>query len=410
MDTIDRSAYMSESILAKDCFLPNNTWETGLNCNQLVLGPTGSGKTRNFLKPNLLQANASYLVMDTKGLLYREVGPILADLGYEIQNIDFTDVCGTVGYDPLDHIRRDPETGEPSQKDIISVAGTLCPVQNFHDSFWDLAASNFLASYIAYVLETYPRELQTMDSVIELYESATSPKDLKELYGNLARTHPDSYALRIYRRVSSGFDADKMHSSIMGILAEKMMTLAFKEAFALYHMPKKVDFAALGHRPIALFVTVSDVDHSLRSLTDTFVAHAFQGLIAEADACPNGFLPHPVRLFLDDFSNLQIPHFDDIISVIRSREIWCTILCQSISQLNQRYGEFGAETIVANCDVQMVLAFSDNTTTQVFAPLAAKTMDTLRATPLNMSWLFVRGRKARCVEKYDVTRHPNFRE
>ena len=410
MINTDRSAYQSESILSTDRTLSNNTWETHLNCNQLVLGPSGSGKTRNFLKPNLLQANASYLVLDTKGLLYREVGPILEDLGYDVQNIDFTDVCGTVGYDPLDYIRRDPKTGEPSQKDIISVASALCPAENSHDPFWDHAAANYLASFIAYVLEVFPRELQTMDRVVEVYEGLKDTEEFESFFNSLAQSHPESFALKVFRRTSNGLAAEKMHSSIMGIIAEKMMTLSFKESYDLYRMPKKVDFAQMGHRPVALFVTVSDVDYSLRPLTDLFVTHAFQGLIEEADSCTGGVLPQPVRLFLDDFSNLQIPHFDDIISIVRSREIWCTILCQSISQLHTRYGVSGSETIVANCDVQLVLAFSDNTTTNTYAPLAKKTSDVLFATPLDESWLFVRGRKAERVVKYDVTKHPNYRE
>ena len=405
----DRSAYQTTSILAQDRVLSNNTWETGLNCNQLVLGPTGSGKTRNFLKPNLLEANASYLVLDTKGLLYREVGPILADLGYDVQNIDFTDVCGTVGYDPLDFIRHEPDSMVPSQRDIISVADALCPCETRSDPFWDKAASNYFASYIAYVLEEYPRELQTMDHVIQLYELNNSVEQLKSFYSHLGQTDPSSFAYHIYRRISTGMGAEKMHLSIMGILAEKMMTLSFKEARDLYHMPQKVDFARMGHEKVALFVTVSDVDHSLRSLTDLFVTHAFQSLIEEADNCPGGILPVPVRLFLDDFSNLQIPHFDDIISITRSREIWCTILCQSISQLQTRYGGPGAETIMANCDAKLVLAFADNTTANTFAPLANRTIDSLWATPLDEAWLFVRGRKAERVHKYDVVAHPNYR-
>ena len=408
--SFDRSAYQSQSILAENHMLSNDTWTSHLNANQLVLGPSGSGKTRNFLKPNLLQANASYLVLDTKGQLYREVGPILADLSYDVQNVDFTNVCGTVGYDPLDHIGRDPETGEPNQRDIISVAAALCPNENNKDPFWDHAAANYLASFIAYVLEVFPRELQTMDRVVELYEQVGDSDGLKRLYEALAKTQPESFALRIYRRVSSGLQADKMHSSIMGIIAEKMMCLSFKEATSLFRAERHVDFAHMGHEKVALFVTVSDVDHSLRALTDVFVAQAFQGLIEEADECPGGMLPVPVRLFLDDFSNLNVAHFDDIISVIRSREIWCTILCQSVAQLKARYGACGAETIIANCDAQLVLAFADNTTTETYAPLAAKTSDTLRATPLDEAWLFVRGRKAAHVRKYEVTQHPRWRE
>lgn len=408
MSNVDRSAYQSESILAEGVTISNDTWTTDLNSNQLVLGPSGSGKTRNFLMPNLLQANASYLVLDTKGHLYHEVGPVLDEMGYDVQNLDFTDVCGTVGYDPLDHIRRDPVTGEPKQRDIISVADALCPVENSKDPFWDHAAANYLAAFIAYVLEVFPREMHTMDRVVQLYEQVADPDEMRSLFESLAMTHPKSFAIGIYRRVSSGMAADKMHASIMGILAEKMMCLSFREAVALYRDEHKVDFGRMGHERVALFVTVSDVDHSLRSLTNLFVTQVLQGLIEEADHCENNLLPMPVRLFLDDFSNLNIQDFDDIISVVRSREIWCTILCQSISQLHTRYGVSGAETVMANCDTHLVLAFADNTTTNAYAPLATKTADTLRATPLSDAWLFVRGSRARIVHKYDVAKHPNW--
>ena len=405
----DRTAYQTESILAEGRTIINDSWQSHLNCNQLVLGPSGSGKTRNFLKPNLLQANASYLVLDTKGKLYHEIGPILAELGYDVQSIDFTDVCGTVGYDPLDYIDRDLITGEPSQRDIISVASALCPAEDLTQPFWDHAAANYLASYIAYVLEVFPRELHTMDRVIDLYEQASDADELRQIFGSLAQTHPRSFSLGIYRRASSGMAAEKMHSSIMGVLAEKMMCLSFKEARSLYHAPKKVDFARMGHQRVALFVTVSDVDHSLRPLTDLFVTQALTELIREADKCEGGMLPQPVRLMLDDFSNLRIPFFDDVISVIRSREIWCTILCQSVSQLNQRYGAAGAETIMGNCDAQLVLAFADNTTTQAYTTLARRAPDRLRATPFDNAWLFVRGHAAEQVRKFDVTTHPRWR-
>ncbi len=405
MTDISRAAYQSESILAEGVMLSNDSWTSGINCNQLVLGPSGTGKTRNFLKPNLLQANASYLVLDTKGLLYREVGPTLAAAGYDVQNVNFADVAGTVGYDPLDHVRRDPVTGAPKQRDIISVASALCPTENDLEPFWDHAAANYLSAYIAYVLENYPRKLQTFDRVIELFEQSSSNEDFESLFESLDKTNPQSFALAVYRRTKKTMGADRMHSSIMGIIAEKVMCLGFEEATALFRAPQHVDFARMGRERVALFVSVSDVDYSLEPLTNLFVSQAIQGLIQEADAQPGGRLPVPVRLFLDDFSNLRIPGFDKIISVTRSREIWCTVLCQSVAQLQESYGVAGAETIMGNCDAQLVLAFQDNATTDAYARRAGKTPDTLLATPIDQSWLFVRGEQPRKVRKYDVVRH-----
>ena len=409
MSTIDRSAYQTESILAEGVVLSNDSWTTGLNCNQLVLGPSGAGKTRNFLKPNLLQANASFLVLDTKGQLYREVGPTLASLGYDVQMINFAEVGGTVGYDPLDHVRRDPATGLPSQRDILSVAHALCPSENSKEPSWDHAAANYLASYLAYVLETFPRKKQTLCSVLEVFEEcASDSKAMKRMFSSLKDTMPNSFALRLYRRASGTFVADKMHSSIMGIIAEKLMCLGFEEAQALFRMPERASFSALGHRRQALFVSVSDTDYSLAPLTSLFVTQAIQGLMREADGCPGGRLPMPVRLFLDDFSNLVVPDFDKIISVVRSREVWCTVLCQSVSQLQALYGDAGAETIMSNCDAQLVLAFQDNATTDAYARRAKRTPDLLLSTPLDQSWLFLRGSGPQLVRKYDLTRHENY--
>ena len=407
----DRSAYQSESILAEGVTLSNDTWSTDINCNQLVLGPSGSGKTRNFLKPNLLQANSSFLVLDTKALLYKEVGPVLERLGYDVQMINFAKVSGTVGYDPLDHIARNPMTGAPSQRDILSVASAICPEESSKEPFWDHAAANYLASMIAAVVETFPTEEQTFDNVIALFEEFSVEEDrLKEYFASLQETNPDSFALKLYRRASCTQGAERMHASIMGIISEKLMCLGFEEAVALFRNHRRVDFNRMGHQKVALFVSISDTEYALTPLTSLFVSQAIQSLVREADACPGGRLPMPVRLFLDDFSNLVIPNFQKILSVTRSRELWCTILCQSVAQLQELYGREGAEGILGNCDTQLVLAFQDNATAEAYANRANKTPASLLATPANTSWLFVRGWKPMMVRKYDLTTHENFLE
>ena len=403
------------TILAADHELSCDTRATGLNNNMLVLGSSGSGKTRHVLKPNLLQMSSSFLVLDTKGQLHREVGPLLARHGYDVQSVNFADLAGNaaerdaVGYNPLSHVRRDPVTGKPNQQDILSVSRALCPIEDSVQPFWDRAAANYLSCCVAYTLEELPPAEQTLRSVVRLVEEFQTG-GTERLMNELAVTNPSSYALAIWRRIRATQDADRTHASILGILAEKVMCLAFDTACALYDMNRQVDFARLGHERVALFVTMSDIDHALDSLTSLFVTQALQGLMREADRCPEGRLPVPVRLMLDDFSNLWIPDFADAISVLRSREVWCTLLLQTVSQLEHRYGAAAAQTIVGNCDEQLVLAFQDAATASAFADRANRLPSSLLATPTERAWLFVRGRVGEEVRRYELAEHPLYQE
>ena len=342
----------SSTILAKDRTLSCDTRQTGLNNNALVIGPSGAGKTRNVLKPNLLQMNASYIVLDTKGTLCREVGPVLAAHGYRVQCLNFADL-NTVpalapgiercGYNPLRHIRRKAD-GRPNQQDILSVAKAICPIEDNNQPFWDHAAANLLSCLIAYVTEQLPADEQTISSVIKLIEHLQDGATGR-LFDDLITIDPQSYALSLWRRYAITQNAERMHASIVGILAEKVMCLGFDGAAQLYRECHQVDFASMGHTPCALFVTVSDIDRNLDPLTGLFISQAFMGLIREADRQPDGSLPVPVRFMLDDFANLQIPQIDNVLSIIRSRNIWATLLLQSTNQLDALYGEARARSI-----------------------------------------------------------------
>lgn len=166
-----RNAYQGSMLLTANHTASANTWETGPNNNVLVLGSSGAGKTRDHLKPNLLQAQGSYIVPDSKGTLYSETAIYLRKQGYEVDQIDFTNMRGTIGYNPLDHVRR--RCSLPVEQDIIAIASALCPREDHEsDPFWPLAAANYLASYIAYVLEAIPEEDQTMTEVIRVFDRA----------------------------------------------------------------------------------------------------------------------------------------------------------------------------------------------------------------------------------------------
>ncbi len=400
------------TILAAGRALGTNTWETHVNNNMLVIGPSGSGKTRHVLKPNLMQMNASFIVLDTKGLLCREMGPLLAVHGYRVQAINFSNMVATApvcaqpaGYNPLSFIRRDAATGKPSQQDIISIAKAICPVESEKDPFWDNAAANLLSCLIAYVVEQLPEREQTFRSVVQLVNALGDGSALA-LLGEAVEADPTSYCAAAFMRYRATLGAEKMSSSIMGILAEKVMCLATDEALDLYDRADQIDFPRMGHEPSALFVTLSDMDRSLDPLTNLFLTQALISLGREADAQVDGALPIPVRLLLDDFGNFLIPNFEQAISVVRSKNIWCTMLCQSTSQLVDRYGEASAHTIIGNCDTQLVLAFQDTETARYYHDRANKPVSSLLSTPLDRSWLFLRGAPGELVERFDVASHP----
>lgn len=402
-----RAAYAGELILTSMRSESMDSWATGLNNNVLVLGCSGSGKTRNFLKPNLLQCAGSYVVLDSKGRLFREMGPCLSAHGYTVDCLDFTTMEGTIGYDPLHHVRW--RNGRPLAQDIISIASALFPRSEMGDDpFWAGAAANYVASYIAYVFEALPDCEWNMASVVSVYEQACEG-NAEALFSDLSRQDPESYAVSLYRRAKSTARAEKMHSSIMGIIAANLMPFTFDGALASFRKVDQIDFCDLGRERRVLFVTMDDMDRSLAPLTSLFIRQAFSSLCDFADAkCEGGRLPVPVRFMLDDFANLTLPDFDDVLSVIRSREISCTIICQTVSQLEARYNQAIANSIIGNCDRHLVLGFQDERTARYFSLRANKTAMTLLETPADNWWLFERGHRGVCEPGYKIEEHPGY--
>lgn len=404
-----RVAYAGRLILTSEHAASMDSWATGLNNNVLVLGCSGSGKTRNFLKPNLLQCEGSYIVLDSKGRLHDKMAPYLRANGYIVDRLDFTTMDGEIGYDPLHHVRW--RKGRPLAQDIIAIASALFPrAEMGDDPFWASAAANYVASYIAYVFEALPDREWNMASVVSVYDQ-TCEGNAEALFADLSKQDPDSYAASLFRRARSTARADKMHSSIMGIIAANLLPLTFDGALASFRKVQQIDFCDLGRERRALFVTMDDMDRSLAPLTSLFVRQAFSSLCDFADTrCDGGRLPVPVRFMLDDFANLTLPGFDDVLSVIRSREVSCTIICQTVSQLEARYDQAMANSIIGNCDRHLVLGFQDERTAKYFALRANKLPSTLLETPAGNWWLFERGRRGICEPAYALEQHPRYRE
>ncbi len=403
-----RIQYKSSSILAKDTFISNDTWETGINNNVLVVGPSGAGKTRSYVKPNIMQANTNMIVSDAKGTLYRETAPLLRANGYEVWHLDFVNMKGNVGYNPLSYIRYDPVRAEYDQKDILRVCEIVIRSMSEKEPFWDVAARMYVSSVIAYVLEALPKEEHTLEYVNRVI-AETGIRRYDQMMNEHELLCPNSFAVRRYREFCVMAEADKMTASVLGIAATNLSSFDFREAVDMYSRTPQVDFSAFSDRKIALFLTVSDTDRSQDRLVNLFWTQALQGLIAAADRSIGGRLAVPVRLYLDDFAtNVYIPDFDKISSNIRSREIYVSVILQSVAQLEALYGTARASTIIGNCDQQLVLGVQDIHTAQLFAQRANKPASALLNMPLGECYLFVRGTPARKVFKYDITTHINY--
>lgn len=411
MSTTENIRPQSSRILAQDAWMSNDTWATGLNNNDLIIGPSGSGKTRSYVKPNLMQCDESVIVTDTKGSLRGEVGPLLKKRGFRVINIDFTDLLGSYGYNPLDYIRYDEKRHKYSEQDIVTITNCLVPIEDPRQAIWEMHARQYMSAMIAYVMECLPPEEHTLKYVMNLFsEMETGVFD--QLFQELGEQNPDSFAWTRYQMFRGNRQAEKMDASIRGIISEKLDLLTFDGPLQMYSRRNKVDFASLGREKTAVFLNVSDTDRSMDRLVNLFYTQAFQVLCNSADKdYPDHRLPVPVRFILDDFAaNAEIPDFDKMISVIRSREIYVSVILQSLSQLNAIYGQDRAMTIINNCDNCLYLGGQDVDTAKYISYKANKTVDSILNLPLEEAYLFTRGSRPRQVRKFDIRGHARYHE
>lgn len=393
-------------ILAQDCMMSNDTRATMLNNNDVIVGPSGAGKTRSYVLPNILQGNESMIITDTKDSLLQQVGPALKRAGYEIIHIDLRRMTGDVGYNPLDFIARDEDGELCDELDVMTVANCILPLENRKDPFWDQAACSLIASLIAYVMDCLPPEERHLGSVAELLQLSESGV-VSALMDELGEQAPDSFAYRRYSLFMTGDKAEKMQASIYGIASNSINTLTGRKALRLYTAEKRIRFETLAQRKTALILTVSDSDRAFDKLVTLFYTQALQSLIRFADRQPDRRLPVPVRLIFDDFATYaRIPDFDSIIATIRSREIYASLILQDLLQLEDRYDHAKAMTILNCCDNLLYLGGQDVTTAEFIAKKANLTVSTVLRMPLDEAFLFTRGQPPRLVRKYDLQSHP----
>ena len=406
----------TKRILAKNVLVSNDTWVTGRNNNDLLVGPSGSGKTRGYVVPNLLHAQDSLIVADTKGNLYRLYGEHLRKKGYTVMYMDFTEVAYTPwGYNPLAYIRksRDVELHRNgdyySEQDVKKVAQAICPRTNSKEPFWDEAAQMYLEAIILFVLNLLPQEQHNLYEVYSFLSKMGTPA-LENMIEEECTAHPDSAFARKIGMIRQNAVADRMDASIKGVLAQHLDVVTYSGVKRMFCMKQQVDMDAFLKDKTALFLSVSDSDRSQDALINLFYTQALQYLITAADRQLDSRLPIPVRFILDDFStNTVIPNFDNIISVIRSREIYVSIVIQSLSQLEGLYGHAKAQTIINNCDHCLYLGGTDTQTARYFAEKFNCQVSTVLNLPLDTMFLFERGSEPRRVQKYELDQDDAYR-
>lgn len=390
-------------ILAEGHTASNDTWKTGLNNNDLIIGPSGAGKTRGYVLPNILTMEDSFVVADTKGNLYKKTGDVLKKKGFKVMCIDFTDCAASpYGYNPLAYIGYDRRRKCHSEQDILKVAACLVPLQDMSQPYWELAGRMYLECLIGYVFEACPESDRNIPSILRLFEEKVANAFyFQELMRELEVIHPESFAVRRYKMISGNRTAEKMDASIHGILAEKLSTLSFGGLERILCGPRQIRFAEIGRRKTAVFLNISDTDRSLDKIVNLFYVQIFQELCREADRRADSRLKVPVRVILDDFaSGTVIPDFDKLISVIRSREISVSIIIQSLSQLDSLYGSNKAKTILNNCDHCLYLGGQDMDTAKFCSQKINRPASVVLNMGLDEMWLFTRGKEPEKVKKF----------
>ncbi|MDL2288001.1 type IV secretory system conjugative DNA transfer family protein [Oscillospiraceae bacterium OttesenSCG-928-F05] len=387
-------------ILATDVMMSNDTWVTGLNNNDLIIGTSGCGKTRGYVKPNILQCSESMIIADTKNCIRKDVEPHLLDNGYKIISMDFKNCLLSDGYNPLDYVRHDAERDKYSEQDIITVAACMVTGTDTRDPFWHLAAQMYIEAMISYALECLPEEEHNMISVFRLFAEMNTFK-FRHLFEKLGEENPDSFGFSRYQCFQSSDKAEKMYESIRGIVAQNLSTFMFDGTKEMFNKSDRIRFEQLGEEKTAVFLNISDTDRSSDKLVSLFYTQALQALCNHADNSEGNRLKIPVRFYLDDFAaNAYIPDFDKIISVIRSREISVSVILQSISQLEALYGEAKAKTILNNCDNLLYLGGTDADTARYIGIKANKSTTSILNMPLDDAWLFTRGSVPRSAQKF----------
>ena len=410
------------------------------NKNILVIGGSGSGKTRFFVKPNLMQMHSSYVVTDPKGTVLIECGKLLQRGGYKIKVLNTINFKKSMKYNPFAYLR--------SEKDILKLVNTIIANtkgdgEKSGEDFWVKAEKLYYTALIGYIWYEAPDEEKNFTTLLEMINASEAREDDEDfknpvdlMFERLEEKDPEHFAVKQYKKYKLA--AGKTAKSILISCGARLAPFDIRELRELMETDE-MELDTLGDRKTALFVIISDTDDTFNFVVSILYTQLFNLLCDKADDVYGGRLPVHVRCLLDEFANIgQIPKFEKLIATIRSREISASIILQSQSQLKAIYKD-NADTIVGNCDTTLFLGGKEKTTLKEISEILGKetidsfntsetrgrelshglnyqklgkelmTQDEIAVMDGGKCILQLRGVRPFFSDKYDITKHPKYK-
>lgn len=434
-------AYSSNKILSQNVRIGLDGRRHRRNLNTLVIGGSGAGKTRFFGKPNLMQCNTSFVVLDPKGEQLRDVGNLLEKEGYVIKVVDLINMNRSHCYNPFRYIKDD--------KDVLKlitnlIRNTTPKGSQTNDPFWEKSETALLEALCLYLLHEAPEEEQNFTMVMEMIAAAEVKEDdeeyqspLDELFERLEIRNPNSLALKQYKIYKQA--AGKTAKSILISVGVRLSAFNL-ESIASLTATDELELDLVGERKTAIFAVIPDNDSTFNFLIGMLYTQLFQMLYYQADIVHGGALPVPVHFLMDEFANVALPdEFDKLLSTMRSRLIFVSIIIQNLAQIKGLYKD-SWESIVGNCDTLYYLGGNEQSTHKFMSEyLGKETLDTntygkssgrsgnystnyqqagrelltpdeVRLLDNDYGLLFIRGERPVFDKKYDILKHPRINE
>ena len=430
--------FLANKLMTQNVRISYDSRKHRRNLLTIIIGGSGAGKTRFYAKPNLMQANTSFVVLDPKGENLRDTGYLLKAKGYDVRVLDLINMEKSYCYNPFVYLKDDNDV----QRLVTNLFKATTPKgSQSNDPFWDTAASMLLLALIFYLKYEAPKEEQNFPMVMELLRAGEVHEDndeyqspLDELFERLEMREPEHIAVKYYKDYHSG--SAKTLKSIQITLAARLEKFNLSSLAALT-ATDDLDLPSLGEKKVALFALIPDNDTSYNFLVSILYTQLFQQLFYLADHKYGGRLPVHVHFLMDEFANVSLPDdFDKILSVMRSREVSVSIILQNLAQLKALF-EKQWESIMGNADEFLYLGGNEQGTHKYVSELLGKatidtntygkstghsgnystnyqitgrelmTPDEVRMLDNRYALLFIRGERPVMDEKFDILKHPN---
>ena len=408
------------------------------NLNTIVIGGSGAGKTRFYGKPNIMQCNTSFVTLDPKGEILRDTGYLLEKEGYVIKVMDLINMNKSHCYNPFEYIHDD--------KDVLKlitnlIRNTTPKGSQTNDPFWEKSETALLEGLCLFLLHEAPKEEQNFTMVMEMIAAADVREDdeyyispLDRLFNDLQREKPNSLAVKQYNIYKQA--AGKTAKSILISVGVRLAAFNL-ESIASITSTDELELEKVGERKTAIFAVIPDNDSTFNFLVGMLYTQLFQTLYYQADIVHGGELPVPVHFLMDEFANVSLPdEFDKLLSTMRSRQIFVSIIIQNLAQIKALYKD-AWESIVGNCDELYYLGGNEQSTHKFISEYLGKetldtntygkssgksgsystnyqqvgrellTADEVRLLDNDYALLFIRGERPIFDKKYDILKHPN---